>query len=218
MNCLFLNAQPSSRFFFRSPFCLFLIPFCLLSSSLPSFLSLSPPRGLHCYISNVNNFLFVISPSSSLALSSPSPALLSIFPRVKSLPLFLVSVFSSSLTPSFASLPLLSSQWAEPPETPVLFVAAERGMGNDVAFSSVADRQTDRGIAGNLQLPLAIPKTHTHKHTHWGMMGKGMCMCPNTHNPFGGCKSSFLQSIYSITAAACGSVQKACKNLKINKF
>lgn len=113
---------------------------------LPSFLSLSPPWGLHCYISNVNDFPSVISPSpSSSALSifiSPFHFLQGHVPP----PLFLLSLLSSCLTPSFP-YPLLlwlhlSSQWAQPRETPVLFVAAERGMGNDVAFSSVAGRQT----------------------------------------------------------------------------
>ena len=76
---------------------------------------------------------------------------------------------------------------------PVLFVAAERGMGNDVAFTAVAGRQTGRQTGrradrqGNNQESTATHiHTHTHTHTHTdthsgGMMGGKGCACAITH-------------------------------------
>lgn len=188
----FLGIQPSTDFFLPS---VLFVPHPLSSPSAP--------WGLHCYISNVNHLAFVISPSSIPLLSNSSGVNSSPFP-----PLFFLLPHS---TPSPRLR--LSSQWAQPPEMPVLFVVAEWRMGNYVAFTSVADSQTQ--IARNLQLPLDFSKinknkTHIHTHTNSSIMGKGVYMCPVTHNPFRECKSSVFRAFTLLEQ------QQKC--LKINKF
>lgn len=131
-----------------------------------------------CLVSSPTSFL---SSSSSLGVSLLHFLMLIIFPFV---------ISPSSTLPPFHFLqgqaspppppplpppptPSLLSQWAQPPETPVLFVEAEGGMGNDVAFTSVAGRHTS--IARNLQHP---HQTHAHTLEAWRRMG---CACAESH-------------------------------------
>lgn len=164
-------ATPKWALSFKEPY--LLTSFLCVSSSAFSPPSL-PPDGFR-----VTFLMLIMWPCSFLLSSTIAPCVVlqgQVFPAS----LLLLLLFR--LLPSH-------SQWAQAPETATLFVAAEWGMGNDVAFTYVAGRHTQ--IAWNLHLPLA-------KHTHAGVLvGKGLCMCPVTHNPSGGYKS-FLFKAFSL--------------------
>lgn len=161
-------ATPKWALSFKEPY--LLTSFLCVSSSSFSPSSL-PPEGVR-----VTFLMLIMWPCSFLPSSTIAPC---VFLQGQVFP----ASFLLLLLPSDSI-----SQWAQAPETPTLFVVAEWGMGNDVAFTYVAGRQTQ--IAWNLRLPLA-------KDTHAGVLvGKGLCMCPVTHNPSGGCRSVFFKAFW----------------------
>lgn len=158
-------ATPKWALSFKEPY--LLASFLCVSSSSFSPSSL-PPEGFRVTFLMLIMWPCSFLPSSTLALRVFLQG--QVFPAS----LLLLLLRSDSI-----------SQRAQAPETPTLFVAAEWGMGNDVAFAYVAGRQTQ--IAWNLRPPA--------KHTHAGVLvGKGLCTCPVTHNPSGGCRSFFFKA------------------------
>lgn len=132
-------------------------------------------------------------------LLSKALSFLPIFFNLTFFSLCLLLIFLSSLFPSWR--PLLSllafssrvksqlllpsdsiSRWARAPETLALFVAAWMRNGKWCGIH-LCGRQTD---TNSLE-----PTSPTHAGV---LMGKGLCLCPVTHNPFGGCKSLFFKA------------------------
>lgn len=139
-------------------------PFLCVRSS-SFFLYSFPPEDFRVYRSNVNYAaLFIFTILYYCSL------------------LFFSRVKSQLLLPSDSI-----SRWARAPETLALFVAAWMRNGKWCGIH-LCGRQTD---TNSLEPTSPTRQTHTHAGV---LMGKGLCSCPVTHNPFGGCKSLFFKA------------------------